>query len=242
MTPVQSLRPASRWLLLAAGAAVLLGGLAGCATGPGGLGDPTELHTAIDDSPARARARTRLALATSYFQNNLDQQAMAESHFQRAINLNPRDANAMHNLGWLQCQQGRYPEAAQSFQRAIAVPGYQGRARTMMAQGICESRAGDNVRAEATLKQSYELDPGNPVTAYNLSLLLYKRGDYQRAQFFIRRLNNSELANAESLWLGIRVERRLNDRQASDQLASQLRRRFSQSREYQAYERGAFDD
>ena len=274
MTPVQSLRPASRWLLVAAGAAVLLGGLAGCATGPGGLGDPTELHTAIDDSPARARARTRLALATSYFQNNqpevaldevkkvlqvdpsfadaynlggliylrLDQQAMAESHFQRAINLNPRDANAMHNLGWLQCQQGRYPEAAQSFQRAIAVPGYQGRARTMMAQGICESRAGDNVRAEATLKQSYELDPGNPVTAYNLSLLLYKRGDYQRAQFFIRRLNNSELANAESLWLGIRVERRLNDRQASDQLASQLRRRFSQSREYQAYERGAFDD
>ena len=103
-------------------------------------------------------------------------------------------------------------------------------------------RAGDNARAEATLMQSYELDPGNPITAYNLSLLLYKRGDYPRAQFYIRRLNNSELANAESLWLGIRVERRLNNRPASDQLASQLRRRFPQSRELLSYERGAFDE
>jgi type IV pilus assembly protein PilF len=233
-----------------------------------------ELRTAADDSPERARARTRLALASSYFDNNqnavaldelkkvlqvdpgfgdaynlggliymrMNEPAMAESHFQRAFSLNPRDANAMHNLGWLQCQQGRYAEASQSFQRAIAVPSYQDRARTLMTQGICESRAGDNAKAEATLMHSYELDAGNPVTAYNLSLLLYKRGDYPRAQFYIRRLNNSELANAESLWLGIKVERRLNNRQAMEQLASQMRRRFSQSREFLAYERGAFDD
>lgn len=275
MKAVFSQFPVLRRLLLAAGAVALMGSWAGCATAPGGsLGTPTELHTAADDSPTRARARTRLALATSYFENNqtaialdelkkvlaidpsfgdaynlggliymkLGEMAMAESHFARAISANPRDANAMHNLGWLQCQQERYAEATASFQRAIAVPSYQGRARTLMTQGICESRSGDNARAEATLMHSYELDAGNPVTAYNLSALLYKRGDYQRAQFYIRRLNNSELANAESLWLGIRVERRLNNRQAMEQLASQLRRRFPQSRELLAYERGAFDE
>lgn len=89
---------------------------------------------------------------------------------------------------------------------------------------------------------SYELDAGNPVTAFNLSQLLYNRGDYNRAQFYIRRLNNSDLANAESLWLGIKVERRMNNRQAMEQLASQLRRRFPQSRELLSYERGAFDE
>ena len=47
---------------------------------------------------------------------------------------------------------------------------------------------------------------------------------------------------AESLWLGIKVERRMNNRQAMEQLASQLRRRFPQSRELLSYERGAFDE
>lgn len=167
---------------------------------------------------------------------------VAESNFQRAINLNPRDANALHNLGWLQCEQRRYGEAVQSFQRALAVPGYPERARTLLTQGICEARSGDRQAAEASLMRSYELDAGNPITGYNLSQLLYLRGDYQRAQFYIRRLNNSEQANAESLWLGIKVERRMNNSQAMQQLASQLQRRFPQSRELQSYERGSFDD
>jgi type IV pilus assembly protein PilF len=58
----------------------------------------------------------------------------------------------------------------------------------------------------------------------------------------LRRLNNSEFANAETLWLGIKVERRLNSREAMDQLADQLRKRFAQSKELAAYNRGAFDE
>ena len=264
----------TRRMCLVLGGLGLAGLLAAYASQLGEGDTPTEVQTAADESPARARARTRLALASGYFENGqhvvaLDEQkkavqadptfadaynlggliymalgdnALAQSHFQRAIALNPRDANAMHNLGWLQCQQGNYAAAEQSFQRAVAVPTYQDRARTLMAQGVCEARSGDAAKAEATLMHSYELDAGNPVTAYTLSQLLFQRGDYTRAQFYIRRLNNSELANAQSLWLGIKVERRMNNRQAMEQLASQLRRRFPQSRELLAYERGAFDE
>ena len=248
--------------------------LAGCAAQPATDAAPTEWQTASDETDARRRARTRLALATGYYENGqfavaLDEQkkavqadptlsesfdlggliymalgdaALAQSNFERAIALNSRAANAMHNLGWLHCQGGRYAEAAAQFQRALAVPTYQGQAKTLMTQGICEARAGQLAQAEATLMRSYELDAGNPVTGFNLALLLYKRGDFGRAQFYARRLNNSELANAESLWLGIRIERRLNDRRAMEQLASQLRRRFPQSRELVDYERGSFDD
>ena len=86
------------------------------------------------------------------------------------------------------------------------------------------------------------MDAGNPVTGYNLANLLYQRSEYSRAQFYIRRLNNSELANAETLWLGIKVERRMNDRVAMQQLGDQLKKRFPQSREVTSYERGAFDE
>ena len=62
------------------------------------------------------------------------------------------------------------------------------------------------------------------------------------AQFYVRRLNNSDLANAESLWLGIKVEQRLNNRDALAQLGVQLKKRFPQSRESALFDKGAFNE
>ncbi|MEO7391353.1 MAG: type IV pilus biogenesis/stability protein PilW [Ramlibacter sp.] len=172
----------------------------------------------------------------------LNDMRQAEESFRRAASLNPRDSNVQHNYGWLLCQQARYDESLRIFDAALANPLYAGRAKTLMAQGVCQARAGRPADAERSLARSYELDAGNPVTGYTLANLLYQRGDYVRTQFYIRRLNNSELANAETLWLGVKVEHRLNDRVAMLQLAEQLKKRFPQSREAAAYERGAFDE
>lgn len=172
----------------------------------------------------------------------LNELRLAEDSFKRAVALNAKDANAHHNLGWLLCQQARYEESFRAFEQVMAVPLYADRAKTLMTQGLCEVRAGRKAEAERSLSRSYELDAGNPITGYNLANLLYQRGELARAQFLIRRLNNSELANAETLWLGIRVENKLNDRVAMAQLADQLKRRYPESREIKAYETGAFND
>lgn len=166
----------------------------------------------------------------------------AEESFRRALVINPKDSNLMHNLGWLLCQQSRYPQAQQLFTQALANPQYGERAKTLRAQGLCQARAGLRDDAEQSLSKSYELDAGNPVTAYNLATLLYERGNFVRAQFYVRRLNNSQLANEESLWLGIKVERRMENREAMLQLAAQLEKRYPQSRQAGAYQRGAFDE
>ncbi|MEO5796740.1 MAG: type IV pilus biogenesis/stability protein PilW, partial [Rhodoferax sp.] len=170
----------------------------------------------------------------------LNDMPLVEDSFRRALAINPRDPNTLHNYGWLMCQQGRYPESIQMFEQALANPTYGARSKTWMAEGLCQQRAGQLPEAERNLARAYELDAGNPIIAYNLSTLLFQRGEWLRAQFYIRRLNNSELANAESLWLGIKVERRMENREAMLQLVEQLRKRFGQSRELAAYDRGAF--
>ena len=167
---------------------------------------------------------------------------ISEESFRKSLTINPRDSNVMHNLGWLLCQQARYPEAEQLFSQALSNPQYGERAKTFRAQGLCQARAGLRAEAERSLLKSYEFDAGNPVTAYNLATLLFQRGDYVRAQFYLRRLNNTELANAESLWLGVRAERRMENREAMLQLAAQLLKRFPQSREASAYQLGKFDE
>lgn len=167
---------------------------------------------------------------------------LAEESFRRALAMNPKAASVQHNYGWLLCQQSRFPESLQLFGAALANPAYGDRAKTWMAQGLCQIKSGQTLDAETSFLRSYELDAGNPITAYNLSSLLYQRGEFVRAQFYVRRLNNSELANAESLWLGIKVERRMENRDAMGQLGTQLKKRYPQSREYSAFERGAFNE
>ena len=167
---------------------------------------------------------------------------LAEDSFKRATALTPGDSNVHHNYGWLLCQQGRYEESTRLFAQALGNPQYGDRPKTLMTQGLCQIKEGRTAEAELSLTRSYELDASNPITGYNLSSLLFQRGESVRAQFYIRRINNSESANAESLWLGIKVERRLNNRDAVDQLSGQLRKRFPRSQELAHYDRGAFDE
>ena len=172
----------------------------------------------------------------------LNDHIQAEDSFRRALGLRPQDASIMHNHAWLLCQQKRFGDADKQFERALAQPGYDSRSKTLMAQGLCQDRAGLQAMAELTLLKAYELDARNPIVAYNLSRLLSQRSEHQRAQFYIRRLNNSEWANAESLWLGIKVERALGDRVVVEQLASKLGQRFPESREQSWYEQGNFNE
>ena len=172
----------------------------------------------------------------------LGNSVLAEDSFQRALQINPRDGDTLHNYGWFVCESARHAQAIQLFDRALASPTYGGRVTTYLAKGICQTRAGQLTEAEASFTKSYELDASNPITGYNLSALLYRRGDDNRAQFTIRRINNGEFANAETLWLGIRVERRLGNTTVVEQLAQQLGRRYTQSPQWTLYQRGAFDE
>ncbi len=168
--------------------------------------------------------------------------AFAEESFNKALSIRQKDPNVLHNLGWLKCQQAAFGPALMFFEQALADPAYMGRAKTLMAQGLCQVKAGMLTEAEGSFLKSYEYDAANPVTGYNLSRLLFQKSELNRAQFYIRRLNNTEFANAESLWLGIKVEKKMGNLQAVEQLASQLEKRFSQSPEAASYRKGAFDE
>ncbi len=197
-----------------------------------------ELKQALVADPTFADAYNLRGLVYMRLNDN----ALAEESFRRAMALNPRDGDVLHNYAWLLCLQARYSESSSIFERAIASPSYGGQATSLTMHGICQVRAGRNAEGERSLLQAFELDAGNPVTGYHLANLLFQRGDLPRAQFYIRRLNNSDLANAETLWLGIKVERALASREAMAQLAGQLKKRFPQSREAAAYDKGAFNE
>jgi type IV pilus assembly protein PilF len=168
---------------------------------------------------------------------------LAEESFRRAQQIAPRDGDVMHNYAWFLCQERRFPEAETLFRQALAQPQYLDTVRTHLALGVCQARAGRMVEAEGTLTRAYELDPGNPATAFNLSDVLFRRGEYERVRFYMRRVNAlQEQANAQTLWLAARAEYRLGNTVGARQLGNQLRDRFPQSPEAMQFEKGRFDD
>ena len=197
-----------------------------------------EIKQAIAMDPTSAAAYNLRGLV--YLR--LNDLPLASDSFERVLALNPRDADAAHNYAWLLCQHAQYGASEKLFAQAIANSAGNYSAKSWMALGLCQLRAGQTHDARTSLHQSLALDAGNPVAAYNLARLMFEEGEVQAAQSHARALNDGPMANAETLWLGIKIERQLDNPFAVAALAGRLRDGFGQSRELSAFDKGAFHD
>jgi type IV pilus assembly protein PilF len=168
---------------------------------------------------------------------------LAEESFRRAQQVAPRDPDILHNYGWFLCNQSRFAEADATFRQALALAAMREPGRTRLAWGVCLTRAGQLAEAERVLTAAYEADPGSLVLALNLSDVLFRRGEWDRARFYLRRVHaQPDQASPPSLWLAARVEHRSGNPGARDRLGQELLRRFPQSREALLWEKGRFDE
>ncbi len=205
-----------------------------------------QLETALDEVKLALLVRPDMAEGYNLrglIYGSLGQDQLADESFRRALQLNPRDADAMHNYAWFMCQQKRYADGDNLFRQALAQPHYRDNLRSLLAQGVCQARAGNTEEAERILTRAYEGDPSNPNVAFNLAEVLYQRGELERARFYVRRINQQAgQSNAQTLWLAVKIERRLGNAGGVDDYGRQLRNRFPQAPQTLALERGRFDD
>lgn len=198
-----------------------------------------EVKLSIAANPSSSAAYNLRALIYASLGDN----ALAEDSFRRALQINNRDADALHNYGWYLCQRQRFDEAVNQFQQALAQPQYRDTQRTLLARGICQARAGQLMEAEGSLMRAYELDPANPGAAMNLSDVLLRRGEFSRARFYVGRVNALQATtNAQSLWLAARIEHKLGNAVGARDLGEQMRSRFPDAPEVQLYDKGRFDE
>jgi type IV pilus assembly protein PilF len=197
-----------------------------------------ELRAALAVDPNLAAAHGLQGLVLM----DLGDRARAEESFRRALAIAPEDSEILNNYGWFLCQTDRPREGILQFQAALRNPLYSTPARPLHNAGVCSLRLGDAEAAEGFFQRSFQLDPRNPVAMYHLGEIYLRRNDLERARFHSQRLLSSYPPSAETLWLAIRVDRRVGDRDSVASLSSQLRRQFPSSREATLLQRGAFGE
>ena len=227
----------------------------------GEVGDPrnrARLHTelaglyytrgnmgvALDELRIATKADASYAPAYSMFglvYMELRENRLAEESFQRALNLSPNDPDINHNYGWYLCQTEREQQSVDYFLRAIANPLYQKPWRSYSAAGLCLLRIGKLEDAEALFQRALKINPADPRANLQMAEIRYRQGAFDEAQRWLRRFGEVSPPTAESLWLGVRIERKIGQRMNEASLASQLRRRFPGSPEYQKLQRGEYD-
>jgi type IV pilus assembly protein PilF len=165
---------------------------------------------------------------------------VAQQQFEQALRLSPNDPDINNNYGWFLCQTGREQQSITYFLTALKNPLYNTPARSYVNAGLCSLK---NNERDATdyFERALHIAPDNLQALLNLALIQYKRGQLEAARGFIGRFNKLVEPTAESLWLALRIERKLGDRPAENSMATQLRRRFSGSPEYRDLLQGNFE-
>ena len=165
----------------------------------------------------------------------------AEQNFQRALQINPFDSDTHHNFGGFLCQRKRTDEGIRHLMAALKNPLYQSPDKSYASAGVCSLNLGDVKGAEDYFQKALRIRPNQPNALLGLADVSYRAGNTQVAKNFLTRFMQVAQSDAETLWLGVRIERKLGDRDAEASYSAQLRRRFPESKEAKALAEGKFD-
>jgi len=171
----------------------------------------------------------------------LNESRLAEDNFGMALRLAPGDPEIANNFGWFLCQNGRERSSIEYFLMAGKNPLYTTPTKPFTNAGICAIRVKDDKAAEEYLATALRLSPTNTQALFWLADIAYRKGRYSEARQWTTDIEKMMEPTAEVIWLALRIERKLGNRDAEARYASQLRRRFVGSPEHRALTQGQYD-
>jgi len=196
-----------------------------------------ELRIALASDPTYSPTHGMFGLVYMELREN----KLAEQSFQNGLRLSPQDPDINHNYGWFLCQTGREAESIKYFLSALRNPLYTTPWRSHSAAGSCSMRMGQVKDAEEFFVRALREEPNELASLLQLGTIRYRQSRFEDARKLVAQFNKLVEPTSESLWLALRVERRLGERVAEASFANQLRRRHAGSQEYQLLQRGEYE-
>ncbi len=167
----------------------------------------------------------------------LEKSEDADRHFKMAIKHSVNNSALFNNYGVYLCGEGRVDEARVQFNKVLKNPVYRFPELVYENMGLCMLQNKRIKEAEADLRKALSINPKLQKSLFELAKISLQRNRLFSARAFINRYVENSEPSAESLWLGIEIEKKLKDHQAVKRYGAQLIKKFPISEEAEKYHR-----
>jgi len=248
--------PDRRWLGVWVAVLVLFAGCSSAPpTGPGEAGTPQErLRAHLDlaegylETGDLNRAKRPLERAEQINSRSWEVQGLkarifqlegdpenAERHFRLAVRHGGNEPRVRNDFGVFLYEQGNYEEAVRQLSRAVEDPGNPQRAVAYQNLGLASLRIGARTEARNAFNRATMLRERMPVAVLELAEMAFDDSDFPQASIHYDRFRAMSRQTPRSLWLGIRLARVFDNRDAEASYAMQLRNLYPSSSQYLEY-------
>ncbi|MBI4005271.1 MAG: type IV pilus biogenesis/stability protein PilW [Gammaproteobacteria bacterium] len=163
----------------------------------------------------------------------LRQMEEAEMNYKHSIKLDGENPATLNNYGQFLCSQDRSSEAEKYFLAAAENPLYDLPEVPYANIGTCAYLHNETDKAIGYFEKALSLNPKIPAALLQMSEINYQRGNYDSAHDYLIRYLQYTKHTPRSLWLGIRIERELGNKNAVSSYAMLLRNKYPDSNEAQ---------
>ena len=186
-----------------------------------------ESKKALEINPDYAPAYSMLALINMEIREDVQ----ARQYFKKALELAPNNPDFHHNYGYFLCERGQLREGVDEYLQALKNSLYATPEKSLLAAGTCAEKGGWTDEARDDYTRALRYQPENSQAKYLLASLLMKSGDLRLARTYALELARLANPQAEYLWVAVRIERKLGNRESERRYAEQLRRLYPESEE-----------
>jgi len=192
----------------------------------------TKIKRGLGLDAGNANAHNVIAL----IYERLGEAELAEEHYKQALKLDSHDPYIRNAYGSFLCTQKKYKEANRHFMAALRNALYPTPEVALTNAGICSARQGNHEQAETYYRRALRANSKFQTALQQMVKISLQKKNYLSARGYLQRYLEVGRHTAETLWLGIRIERKLAD---LDTLASYellLRAKFPDSEEMRLFE------
>ncbi len=185
------------------------------------------LERALELDPKMASAHYTLALT----HEQLGNRRLATEHYSQAVRVEPNNYDARNAYAVFLCRQQRFNDAMKQFNRALKISDNDTRHVMLTNAGACMTQKPDYEKAEDYFRKALRERPTHGEALAQLAALKFKTGEFLQARAFLQRFLSGSKSSPGVLYLGVQIEKALeNDRAATDYV-NQLLREFPNSPE-----------
>lgn len=186
-----------------------------------------KLKKALEYDDRLAKAHNAIAVLYEETKDN----ALAEEHYRRAVELEPGFTVAKLNYGRFLCARGKLAEGESQFSAIINDPNAKLADAAYTGAGVCARLSNSLQRAEEYLRKALEQNANNPSALYEMASLYHAQGKDLQARAFLQRYHAQAGYNPASLSLGIAIEDALGGSDLRRDYARLLLTQFADSEE-----------